>query len=163
MVRSRGRDAGRPACVVTMATVANKAIQALLAFLGIMTSWMTQETPMPMTLKLDAIGSLPRTPASAVKKLGWRGVMRDVQKSGRVVVTHHDTPEAVILSASEYEAVVRALAEARGRDQATLDALRKRFDDRLKALQAPDAATRLLAAARTPVKLRGKVRAGKSY
>ena len=118
---------------------------------------------MSMALKLDAIGSLPKTPASDVKKLGWRGVMRDVQKSGRVVVTNDDAPEAVILSASEYEAIVQALKEAEGRDQMTLDALRKRFDERLEALKAPGAAARLLAAAKAPVKLRGKVKAGDSY
>lgn len=118
---------------------------------------------MSFALKLDAIGSLHKTPASDVKKLGWRGVMRDVQKSGRVVVTHHDAPEAVILSAGEYEAIVQALEEAKGRDQATLEALRKRFDKRLEALREPAAEARLLAAARTPVKLRGKVKAGKTY
>jgi len=118
---------------------------------------------MSFALKLDAIGSLPKTPASDVKKLGWRGVMRDVQKSGRVVVTNHDAPEAVILSAREYEAIVHALEEAKGRDQATLDALRKRFDERLKVLKEPGAGAGLLAAARTPVKLHGKVKAGASY
>jgi len=118
---------------------------------------------MSFILKLDAIGALPKTPASDVKKLGWRGVMRDVQKSGRVAVTNHDAPEAVILSASEYEAIIRALEEAKDRGQMTLDALRKRFDERLKALKEPGARAKLLAAARTPVKLRGKVKAGKSY
>lgn len=118
---------------------------------------------MPLSLKLDVIGSLSKTPASDVKKLGWRGVMREVQESGRVVVTNHDVPEAVILSASEYEAIIRALEEAQGRDRATLNVLRKRFDERLQALQAPGAGTRLRAAARTPVRLRGKVKAGASY
>ena len=41
--------------------------------------------------------------------------------------------------------------------------LRKRFDERLEALKAPGAAARLLAAAKAPVKLRGKVKAGDSY
>jgi len=118
---------------------------------------------MSLALKLDAIGLLPKTPASDVKKRGWRGVMRDVQKSGRVVVTNHDVPEAVILSASEYAAIAQALEATKGRDQATLEALRQRFDDRLKALREPDAADRLRAAARAPTKLRGKVKAGTSY
>jgi prevent-host-death family protein len=118
---------------------------------------------MSLALKLDAIGLLPRTPASDVKKLGWRGVMRDVRKSGPMVVTNHDTPEAVILSASEYEAIVQALEEARGKDKMALQALRERFDERLKPLRKPEAGDRLRAAARTPVKLRGKVKAGKSY
>lgn len=118
---------------------------------------------MASATKLDAISDLPKTPASDLKKLGWRGVMRNVQKSGRVVVTNHDTPEAVILSASEYEAIAQVLERVEGRDQATLEALRKRFDERLKALKAPDAAARLQAAAQAPVKLHGKVKAGGSY
>lgn len=118
---------------------------------------------MSLAPKLDAIGLLPTTPASDVKKLGWRGVMRGVHKSGRVAVTHHDVPEAVILSVEEYAAIAQALEAAKGRDQATLEALRKRFDQRLKALHEPDAGDRLRAAARTPVKLRGKVKAGTSY
>lgn len=118
---------------------------------------------MPVTMKRDAISALPKTPASDVKKLGWRGVMRDVQKSGRIVVTNHDAPEAVILSTGEYEAIIQALDKARGRDQATLEALRERFDERLQGLKAPGAAAKLLAAARKPVKLRGKVKAGDSY
>lgn len=118
---------------------------------------------MSLVTKLDAIDALPKTPASNVKKLGWRGVMRDVQKSGCVVVTNHDTPEAVILSTSEYEVIARALEETRSRDQMTLDALRMRFDERLKALKAQGAAAKLLAAAKAPVKLHGKVKAGKSY
>lgn len=113
--------------------------------------------------KLDAIDSLPKTPASDVKRIGWRGVMRAIQKSGRVVVTNHDTPEAVILAVSEYEAIMRALNEAKGRDEVTLEALRKRFDERLKVLREPGAESRLLAAARAPVRLRGKIKAGESY
>lgn len=116
---------------------------------------------MSIATKPDAIGALPKTPASEVKKRGWRGVMRDVQKNGRIVVTNHDAPEAVILSTGEYEAIQQALEQAQARDRATLDALRSRFDARLKALKAPDAGDRLLAAARAPVRLHGKVKAGK--
>lgn len=118
---------------------------------------------MSSATKSEAISALPKTPASDVKKLGWRGVMRDVQTSGRVVVTNHDVPEAIILSVREYEAIIQALGQAKSRDQAALEALRERFDERLKALKAPGAAARLLAAAKKPVKLRGKVKAGSSY
>lgn len=118
---------------------------------------------MSFATKSGAISALPKTSASDVKKLGWRGVMRDVQKSGRVVVTNHDAPEAVILSAREYEAIIQALDRAKGRDQATLEALRARFDERLRVLKAPGAAEKLLAAAKKPVRLRGKVKAGDSY
>lgn len=118
---------------------------------------------MSLVPKLDAIEALSKTPASDVKKLGWRGVMRAVQKSGRVVVTNHDAPEAVILPASEYEAIVAALDELRQKDLLALDALRRSFDERLAALQSPDAAAKLMKAARSRTKLRGKVVAGASY
>ena len=39
---------------------------------------------MALTLKLDAIEDLPRTPASDVKKLGWRGVMKVIGRDGKV-------------------------------------------------------------------------------
>lgn len=118
---------------------------------------------MATALKLDAIEDLPRTPASDVKKLGWRGVMKAVGRTGRVVVTNHNQPEAVILSAEEYADVVRALREAGTRDDAVLDTLRQRFDARLASLQEADAGTRLRSVMRGPAKLAGKVKAGASH
>jgi hypothetical protein len=56
-----------------------------------------QEIPMSFATKFDAIDALPKTPASDVKKLGWRGVMRDVQKSGRVVVTYQFGSESFMV------------------------------------------------------------------
>lgn len=118
---------------------------------------------MALALKLDPIDALPRTPASDVKKLGWRGVMRAVGRQGRVVVTNHNQPEAVILSAEDYGAILRALAEASaGADQA-LDALRQRFDQRLESLRAADAGARLRGVMRQPARLRGKVKAGSGH
>lgn len=118
---------------------------------------------MSVAPKLEAIDVLSKTPASDLKKLGWRGVMRAVHKNGRVVVTNHDTPEAVILPASEYEAIVAALDEMRQKDLVALEALRRRFDERLAALKAPDAAAKLMTAARSRTALRGKAVAGESY
>ncbi|WP_143704005.1 MULTISPECIES: type II toxin-antitoxin system prevent-host-death family antitoxin [Luteimonas] len=115
---------------------------------------------MTMSLKLDALDALTRTPASDVKKLGWRGVMKTVARDGKVVVTHHNTPEAVILSADEYAAILQALDAAGAAQRSALDTLRARFDDRLSALQADDAAVRLRSAMRGPARLRGKVKAG---
>ena len=60
-------------------------------------------------VRLPTLDELPRTPASNVKKLGWRGVMREVDRTGSMVVTHHDRPEAVILSLDEYRALVLGL------------------------------------------------------
>jgi len=118
---------------------------------------------MPMTLQLDAINVLRRTPASDVKKLGWRGVVKTIQREGKVLVTNHDAPEAVILSPQEYESIKLALEQAAARTEPSLDALREKFDARLAALQAPDAADRLRSVMQSPAKLDGKVRAGDTF
>lgn len=115
---------------------------------------------MTMSLKLDALDVLPRTPASDVKKLGWRGVMKTIARGGKVVVTNHNTPEAVILSADEYGAILRALDAAGAAQRSALDTLRARFDERLATLQAEDAGARLRATMRGPARLGGKVKAG---
>lgn len=115
---------------------------------------------MALALKLDPIETLPRTAASDVKKLGWRGVMKAVGRQGRVVVTNHNQPEAVILSAEDYGAILRALAEANASGDRALEALRQRFDQRLQSLQAADAGDRLRGVMRQPARLGGKVKAG---
>jgi len=118
---------------------------------------------MALTLKLDAIEDLPHTPASDVKKLGWRGVMKAIGRKGKVVVTNHNEPEAVILSAEAYSAIMQALQEAESKNESALDALRHRFDERLASLQAADAGDRLRSLMRGPAKLGGKVKVGASY
>lgn len=118
---------------------------------------------MTLPLKLDAIEDLPRTPASDVKKLGWRGVMKAVGRTGKVVVTNHNEPEAVILSMEEYGAIMRGLLEARSRHESALDALRQRFDARLASLQAADAGDRLRGVMHGPASLGGKVKVGASH
>lgn len=112
---------------------------------------------------LDTLEDLPRTPASSLKTLGWRGVMQAVRRTGSVLVTNHDKPEAVILSTEAYAALVSAVQEARRKDEIALEALRARFDERLAALQADDAGDRLRAVMDAPAKLRGKVRAGATH
>ncbi|NID06000.1 type II toxin-antitoxin system prevent-host-death family antitoxin [Luteibacter jiangsuensis] len=118
---------------------------------------------MALTLKLDPLENLPRTPASDVKKLGWRGVMRAIGRKGKVVVTNHSEPEAVILSAEEYGLILRALDDAGARQASALDTLRRRFDERLASLQADDANERLRALMQGPTTLAGKVKAGESH
>ena len=109
--------------------------------------------------RLPALDTLPRTPASDVKKLGWRGVMREVGRAGSVVVTHHDRPEAVILSLDEYRALVQAAEAAQRASQSALDSLRHDFDQRLAALAEPDAGQRLRAVLAQPATLGGALRA----
>ena len=118
---------------------------------------------MALIFQIEAIDKLHRTPASDVKKLGWRGVMRSIGREGKVVVTNHNEPEAVILSAAEYGAIKQALQDAASRTEPSLDALRQRFDDRLASLQAADAGDRLRGLLRGPARLDGKVRAGKGF
>ncbi len=117
-------------------------------------------------LKLDTfedIGDLPRTPASDVKKLGWRGVMRTARLKGKVVVTHHNEPEAVILTAETYGALVQALRQVESKTESALEMLRDRFDRRLAVLTQSDANDRLRSVMREPTRLGGKVKAGSGH
>ena len=118
---------------------------------------------MALPLYLDPLDDLPRTPASDVKKLGWRGVMKSLGSIGKVVVTTHNRPEAVILSAAEYDLILRALQQAAAKDGDALDALRLRFDARLASLQDDDAGDRLRRLMDGPARLRGEVRAGTGH
>ncbi|WP_049871188.1 type II toxin-antitoxin system prevent-host-death family antitoxin [Ramlibacter tataouinensis] len=110
-----------------------------------------------------ALAELPQTPASDVKRLGWRGLMRTVGREGKVLVTNHSQPEAVVLSIGEYDALVQAIERAQARDDVALDALRERFDRRLAALAQADAGERLRDVMAQPPSLDGKVRAGASH
>ena len=111
----------------------------------------------------DRVMSLPRVPASDVKRRGWRGVMRTLRSEGAVLVTNHDQPEAVILAADEYAELIERATQAESRMESDLTALRRRFDERLAALRKPDAGGRLRSAMRGPARLRGKVKAGATY
>lgn len=118
---------------------------------------------MTLALRLDAIDALPKTPASDLKKLGWRGVMKTVGSQGRLVVTNHNEPEAVILSTQEYAAIIEALALADAAQQSALNDLRRRFDERLSALQSDEAGDRLRGLIKQPTALGGQVKAGSGY
>ena len=109
------------------------------------------------------IEKLSRLQASDVKKRGWRGVMRTLRGQGVVLVTNHDEPEAVILPVNEYAGLVEVARQAESRMASELETLRRRFDDRLAALRAPDAGARLRSIMRGPARLRGKVKAGAGY
>lgn len=115
---------------------------------------------MALPLRLDASKDLPRAPASDVKKLGWRGVMKAIGRRGKLVVTNHNEPEAVILSIAEYDAILHALQAAAANEASALDTLRLRFDERLAALQSGDAGEGARALLRTPARLGGKLKVG---
>ena len=106
---------------------------------------------------------MERLPASEVKTRGWRGVVRRLRERGPLVVTNHDEPEAVILSVDQYADLITRAGRDADRVEGELEALRRRFDERLAALQKPGAGSRLRSAMRRGPRLRGKVKAGTSY
>jgi len=112
---------------------------------------------------LAAPDSLPHTPASDLKKLGWRSVAQQVKQRGKLVVTNHRHYDAVILSMEEYSAIRAALDQSAERERPTLDALRARFDERLQGLRAANAGDRLRALMDAPVDLDGVVKAGSGH
>lgn len=89
---------------------------------------------MDLTLNLP---DLEKTPASDIKAKGWPELMRKVLRSGAVVVTNHNHPQAVVVSAEEYQ---RLVDQASGHSAAaqraqSLQALQAEFDAHLSALQ----------------------------
>ncbi|MFY2949928.1 hypothetical protein ACOTH1_21895 [Achromobacter ruhlandii] len=115
-------------------------------------------------LLAEPIARLPAKPASAVKKDGWRGVVRSLAAAeGRLVVTNHDEPEAVIMTVAEYTRIIDALNAAQAAVPDPVEELRRSFDQRLAALSAPDAAERLRSVMRNPGPLAGRVKAGSTF
>jgi prevent-host-death family protein len=121
---------------------------------------------MPISAKPVAIlplAKLPRTPASDLKKLGWRGMMNAVRSKGKILVTNHDQPEAVIIPVAEYDDLLRLAEQSEAQTESVLAHLRQSFDERLAVLQGQSAATRLQSTVRGRAKLGGKVKAGSGY
>jgi PHD/YefM family antitoxin component YafN of YafNO toxin-antitoxin module len=111
----------------------------------------------------DALKALSRVPASDVKRRGWRGVMWTLREEGSVLVTNHDQPEAVILTADAYANLLDRANQAASRVESDLTTLRHQFDERLAALRKADAGERLRSVMKGPARLGGKVKAGDSY
>ena len=109
------------------------------------------------------LAKLPRTPASDVKKLGWRGMMNALRSNGTLVVTNHDEPEAVIIPVAEYDAIMQLVEQSEAQTETVLADLRRTFDERLSVLQGRSAITRLKSTMHGHAKLGGKVKAGSGY
>jgi PHD/YefM family antitoxin component YafN of YafNO toxin-antitoxin module len=109
------------------------------------------------------LAKLPRTPASNLKKLGWRGMMSALRSKGKLVVTNHDEPEAVIVPVAEYDALMQLVKQSEAQTESALAGLRRSFDERLSVLQGRSAATRLHSTIRGRGKLGDKVKAGSGY
>jgi len=119
-------------------------------------------------INFEPITELTRTTASSVKE-HWRKVMQEVREQRMVVVTNHNEPQAVIISAEQYralqakvEALEQSLDELRGQSPA-LTALRQDFDERLAVLQQAQAGERARDLLRRPARLNGSVKAGTGY
>jgi len=77
------------------------------------------------------------TATEAKNRFGW--VLDAVTEGKVVVVTRHDAPRAVMLSAEAYEALA-------GEEVVDLGALTEEFDAFVESLQSPEAVARLNAA-----------------
>jgi PHD/YefM family antitoxin component YafN of YafNO toxin-antitoxin module len=133
---------------------------------GIIIPFLDQETPMTTSSKTATflpLAKLPRTPASDLKKLGWRGMMNALRSKGKLLVTNHDEPEAVIILVEEYDALMLIVEQSVAQAESALAGLRKSFDERLAVLQDRSAAARLQSTIRARAKLGGKVKAGSGY
>lgn len=106
---------------------------------------------------------LARKPASDVKREGWRGIMKTVETAGRVLVTNHDEPEAVIMSLPEYRQLTELAERAERENASRLDQLSRAFDAELAALSRPDAGDRLREAFGAALVPHEEVIAGRSY
>ena len=120
-----------------------------------------------MTNRSEAseLSDLSRATASEVKQKGWRQIMRILQteSGGKLLVTNHDEPQAVIVLAEEYLNMQRIIAQRQTQIDDALASLRERFDERLAALRAEEAGDRLRFVMREPARLNGKVRAGETH
>jgi len=89
--------------------------------------------------------------------------MNVLRSKGKLLVTNHDQPEAVIIPVEEYDALMQIVGQSEAQTESALAALRNSFDKRLSVLQDRSAANRLRSVVRAPAKLGGKVKAGSGY
>jgi hypothetical protein len=120
-------------------------------------------TTPPKTNRLLLLSKLPRTPASALKRIGWRGMMNALRSKGKLLVTNHDEPEAVIIPVAENDARMQFVEQSAAHTESALAGLRQSFDVRLSVLQNRSAATRLQSTIHGRAKLGGKVKAGSGH
>jgi PHD/YefM family antitoxin component YafN of YafNO toxin-antitoxin module len=90
-------------------------------------------------------------------------MMNTLRSKGKLLVTNHDEPEAVIIPVAEYDALMQIVEQSEAQTQSALAGLRRSFDERLSTLQDRSAADHLQSAIRGRAKLGGKVKAGSGY
>ena len=109
----------------------------------------------------DFLKGMPVSAASAVKSAGWRGITKALGAEGKLLITNHNEPQAVILTTAEYGRLLSAGTARSASDP--IAELRRRFDERLSSLDKDDAGDRLRGLMASPGKLAGKVKAGSTY
>ena len=87
-------------------------------------------------------------------------MMNALRNKGKLLVTNHDEPEAVIIPVAEYDALMQIVEQSEAQTESALSGLRRSFDERLSVLQGRSAAGRLQSTIRGRAKLGGKVKAG---
>jgi prevent-host-death family protein len=90
-------------------------------------------------------------------------MMNALRSKGKLLVTNHDEPQAVIIPVEEYDALMQLVEQSEAQTKSALNGLRRSFDERLSVLQSGAAATRLQSTIRGRAKLGGKVKAGSGY
>ena len=89
--------------------------------------------------------------------------MNTLRAKGKLLVTNHDQPEAVIIPVADYDALMQIVEQSAAQTQSALANLKQRFDERLSVLQGRSAANRLQSTIRRRAKLGGKVKAGSGF
>lgn len=89
-----------------------------------------------------ALEDLP-TQASSEVKNRWGQVVRQVQKTGSLAITHHSNIEMVLSTAEHYQALLAEVARLHARERTQLEELSAQFMRRLDKLQQADAHARL--------------------
>jgi PHD/YefM family antitoxin component YafN of YafNO toxin-antitoxin module len=90
-------------------------------------------------------------------------MMNALRSKGKLLVTNHDEPEAVIIAVAEYDALMHLVEQSKAQTESALAGLRQSFDERLSVLQGRSATARLQSTIRGHAKLGGKVKAGSGY
>jgi prevent-host-death family protein len=90
-------------------------------------------------------------------------MMNTVRSKGKLVITNHNEPEAVIIPVTEYDALMQIVEQSAAQTESALAGLRRSFDERLSVLQSRSAGSRLRSTIRGRAKLGGKVKAGSGY
>lgn len=114
-----------------------------------------------MATPLEISTDLPSKASSDLKRIGWRGLLREVARVGQVAVTNHRMPEAVVIDAKVYDQLVKELVMLRRAAQPSLADLEERFAARIAQMRKPEIDTRLRELFTSPIDLEGSVRVGR--